>query len=133
MLAIVSTGVDSFIQLITVLFIFIFVLAITYFTTRWIANYQKGVIFNKNMELVETYKIGVNKFLQIVKVGDKYLVIALCKDSVTMLTEIPKEQLQFTEHTENKSLDFKEIFEKAKKLKSKAKYGEEINNKDKEF
>lgn len=36
-----SSALGSFIQLLGVLIIFLFVLAITYFTTKWIGNYQK--------------------------------------------------------------------------------------------
>jgi len=33
---------DSYLQFITVLILFVFVLVITYVTTKWIAGYQKG-------------------------------------------------------------------------------------------
>ena len=36
-----SSSLNSFIQLLGVLLIFLFVLVITYFTTKWIGGYQK--------------------------------------------------------------------------------------------
>jgi len=119
MKVVASSGMDSIFQLITVIFIFVFVLAITYFTTRWIVNYQKGLNLNQNIDLLETYKITVNKFLQIVKVGNKYILIAVCKDTITMLTEIPEDEIKHFEKSEVKTLNFKEILEKAKNLKNK--------------
>lgn len=88
-----TSGWDSFFQLITVLFIFVFVMAITYFCTRWIAKYQKGITVNRNIRVIETFRITNNKYLQIIEVGTVYFVIAVCKDTVTYLCEIDREQL----------------------------------------
>lgn len=118
MLLTISSSVNAVVQFVTVLIIFLFVLAITYFTTRWIANYQKGRIDSSNIEVLETFKIAVNKYVQIVKLGDKYLAIAVCKDTVTVLTELTKEQLIISE-ADTVPPSFQELLEKAKNLKLK--------------
>ena len=41
MLAIGSSRLEAFAQLITLVLIFAFVLALTYFATKWVGNYQK--------------------------------------------------------------------------------------------
>ena len=105
---------DSFAQLITVLIIFILVLAATLFTTRWIAGYQKGQNKGQNIEIVETYPIGNGKYIQIVRLAGTYAAIAVCKDTVTMLAEIPKEDIRFPEDTGGMALHFKDLFQKAK-------------------
>lgn len=109
-----SESLDSFIQLITVLFLFVFVLAITYVVTRWLSGFQKMQMTGKNMEIMETMRISNSKYLQIIKAGDKYLVIAVCKDTVTMLTEISADSVSFDEGNEVKSLSFQEILSKIK-------------------
>ena len=93
MAAIGTSGWESFFQLIGVLLIFVFVLGLTYFCTRWIARYQKGISANKNIRVIETYRITNNKFIQIVGVGKVCLVIAVCKDTVTLLCEMTEEEL----------------------------------------
>lgn len=85
---------DSFIQLLGALIIFAFVLVITYFTTRWIGNYQKTNMHNQNLQLVESVSIGNNKFISLVKAGKVYLVIAVGKDNVTMLAQLTEEELE---------------------------------------
>ena len=70
MFLLTSSGIDSFFQLVTVLIIFAVVLLMCYITTRWIANYQKGMNFSRNIEFIESHRVTANKFLQIVKVGD---------------------------------------------------------------
>ncbi|MDD2972117.1 MAG: flagellar biosynthetic protein FliO [Lachnospiraceae bacterium] len=113
------SSLNSFAELLTVLIIFIFVLVITYCCTRWMANYQKGKTFSRNIEVIETYKITTNKYIQIVRTGEKYLAIAVCKDTVTFLTELEKEQISVQEDPQGtlSGIPFKELLEKAKGLK----------------
>ena len=110
-----SRSMDSFVQLITVLFLFLFVLVVTYAVTRWLSGVQKSQMVGNNMEIMETVRISNSKYLQIIKVGNKYLVIAVCKDTVTMLTECSADDLFFHEGDEVKSLSFLEILDKMKK------------------
>lgn len=92
---------NSIAQFITVTLIFIFVLAITYFTTRWIGSYQKKKMSYGNIKVIESTRLSSNKILEIVKAGDKCVLIAVCKDTVTYLGEINEDTLEFKE-TETK-------------------------------
>ena len=111
MLLSIQSGVDSVVQFLTVVIMFLFVLGITYFTTRYIAKVQKGQMTNKNMELIDTLRISNNKYLQIVRVGEKYYCMAVCKDAVTMLGEVQKEELVFYENNANGRMDFQAVLE----------------------
>lgn len=110
----INSGIESVVQFLTTLFIFVFVLVITYFVTKYIAAVQKGKVRAGNMELIETLRISNNKYLQIVRVGNKYFCMAVCKDTVTMLGEIGKEELTFPEDDVNAAMDFQAILEKMK-------------------
>ena len=114
MLLSMTTGLESVVQLITVLFIFVFVLAITWISTKYIAGIQKDKYKTGNMELIETLRISNNKYMQIVRAGKKYFCIAVCKDTVTMLGEIQKEDVVFHEYNASAELDFRAILEKMK-------------------
>ena len=114
MLLSMTTGLESVIQLITVLVIFIFVLAITWISTRYIAGIQKDKYKTGNMELIETLRISNNKYMQIVRVGNRYYCMAVCKDTVTMLGEVRKEDMVFCENNVNVNMDFHKILEKVK-------------------
>ncbi len=104
-------GAGSYAQFITVLLIFVIVLGITALTTKWIANYQKQQSINENVQVIETTRIANNKYIQIIKIGGKYVAIAVCKDTITMLGEIPEEQLKEEKPVQNFS--FKEFLDKA--------------------
>lgn len=116
MLLTVPNFVNSVAQFFTVLVLFVFVLGITYITTRYIAGYQKTKISTGNMEIVETLRISSNKYLQIVRVGEKYLVMAVCKDTVTLLCELTEEQLELNRSAgpQDPAIDFKALLEKAR-------------------
>ena len=100
---------DSFFQLIGVLLIFLFVLAITYVTTRWIGQYQQGMMQNKNIQVVETFRVSNNKFIQIIQVG---------KNVVNILTELTEEDLVWMPSQEERGVkvneNFQQIFTKLK-------------------
>ncbi len=93
-----SSSLQSFFQLLGVLLIFVFVLFITYFVTKWIGNFQKIRTHGGSLQVVESIQIAANKYIQIIKAGDVYLVIAVGKDEVTMLTQLTGEQLGITEN-----------------------------------
>ena len=116
-------GAGSYAQFITVLLIFVIVLGITALTTKWIANYQKQQSINENVQVIETTRIANNKYIQIIKIGGKYVAIAVCKDTITMLGEIPEEQLKEEKPVQNFS--FKEFLEKASLIKKEEAIQEE--------
>ncbi len=110
--------VDSAAQFITVFILFIIVLIITAVTTRWIAGYQKKQNMCGNIEVIDTHRISNAKYLQIIRIGEKYIAVAVCKDTVTMLTEVPKEQIVLKETGSDTAAGFSELFEKVKKINS---------------
>ncbi len=87
------TGVNGIAQLFTVAVLFIIVLVMTYFTTRFIGNYQKGHMSGDNIQVIDTMRLSQSKLIQIVRTGDKYFAIAVCKDTVTLLGEIDKNEI----------------------------------------
>jgi len=108
-------------RFISVLLIFLFVLAITYFATRYIANVQRGKTFEKNTSVIETVRLSQTKYIQIVRVGTRYLAIAVCKDTVTMLAELREDELDL-EAVQNAELPgFADLLEKAKEKLPKKK------------
>ncbi len=92
-----SSSLNSFIQLLGVLVIFVFVLIITYFVTKWIGGFQKAQMTGRSFQVVDTIRIAGNKYVQVLKMGDVYLVIAVGKDTVTMLAKLTEEEIGLTE------------------------------------
>lgn len=89
----VSASMESFLQLISALLIFVFVLLITYFTTRWVGSYQRVRMKSKNLQVIESLSAGNNKSICLLKAGTEYLVVAIGKDEIHPLTTLKEEQL----------------------------------------
>ena len=88
-----SASMESFIQLIVALLIFVFVLVLTYLTTQWIGKYQKGHMNSKNLRIIETIPAGQNKHICLLKAGSQYLVVAVGKDEIHLLSTLTEDQL----------------------------------------
>ena len=116
-----SGTMESFVQLITTLLIFAFVLFITFWTSKFIAGYEKQKMMTGNMEVVETLRIAPGKYLQVVRAGQQYFVIALGKDTVSFIAQLSPEELNLKENNsvDFRYTDFKSILEKAKNSRKK--------------
>ncbi|MBR6326696.1 MAG: flagellar biosynthetic protein FliO [Lachnospiraceae bacterium] len=123
---------NSFAQLIAVLVIFVGVLAVTLWATRWMANYQKGLNNGRNIEVIETARIANNKWVQIVRVGDTYKALAISRDEVCYLGDVPSDQVHISPNKEV-SASFSGMFEKARgelKKKEKQDHPEKLSGAD---
>ncbi len=98
-----STG-----QLIVVLVVFAGVLTATWFATKWISGYQRTGRAGSNIQLMESAPLAAGKYVQILRLGDRYVAVAVSKDNVTMLGDIDEDALTFPEKTEG-SASFKSI------------------------
>ena len=118
-IASMSSRIEAFAQLLTLLIIFIFVLAVTYYVTRFVGNYQKNKLSGSNINILESMRIANNKYIQIVKIGSRVFAIAVAKDTVSYLCELDEDELIYKESSSGKLLinndNFKEILEKFKK------------------
>ncbi len=107
------SGVNSFARFLTLLVIFVIVLAITYFSTRFLAKNQSGTTRAANMHVCETLQLAPGRYLQIVRVGKKYYLIGTGKDSINFMTELDDDM----EFSERELPGFSDILERFKKKK----------------
>ena len=108
---------NSYLQLIIMLLIFIAVLVATYYFTKWLAGYQKDKTTLGNIEIIETARISTTKYIQIVRIGQKYMAIGVGKDEITNLGEVSREDLIIKEDDPENNLSFKEFLDKFKSEK----------------
>lgn len=112
-----SGTLETFLQLIGSLIIFVFVLLLVYLVTRWMGSVQMGQSQHKNLHIVETIGVGNNKMISIIRAGTEYLVVAIGKDEVHLLTKLSREELadlSFEEGMNAPSENFAEVFKKLK-------------------
>ncbi len=85
---------NSFAQFMTVLLIFVIVLAVTYFVTRFIGVYHKTQGRTGNIELIESARISPSVYVQIVRVGNKYVALSVGKDSSSFICELSEDEIK---------------------------------------
>lgn len=118
LLSVFSSRIEAFVQLITLVIIFALVLAMTYFATKFVGNYKKEKMAGNNISVLETFRLSNSKYIQIIKIGSRFIAVAICKDTVTLLCELQKDDLEFTEvSTQVKSENFKAVLDKFRKDK----------------
>ena len=113
--AVTLTGAGGVAQLLTVAMLFILVLILTYFTTQFVGNYQKNKLTGSNITIIEAQRLSANKLIEIVKVGNKYFVIAVCKDTVTLLGEVDSTELSIKEQKSSINDGFAAILNRVRK------------------
>ena len=115
MLLVSTSKIDSVAQLLTVILLFVVVLGATWLTTRYVAGVQKGKMKGSNFEVIDTFRLTQNKFVQILRIGKRYMAVAICKDTVTVLRELDESEIVFHDSDlSKKAVSFEDIFNKAK-------------------
>lgn len=109
-----TSGAENILRLLVTVIAFILVLLLTYFATRFMASYQKSSRVGTNFELIETYRLSNTKYLQLMRVGQRYVVFAVCKDTVTTVIELNEEDILTPDYS-NSQEPFRRIFENVKK------------------
>lgn len=101
-------GVMTFLSLI---FAFAVILGLAYVTTKIVASASFKKYKNKNMRLLEGMQLGPQKTLQLVRVGNKILLLALTKDNVVKLDTFYSHELNVSEEELDKRVvSFEEVF-----------------------
>ena len=93
MLATAQNSLQSLFELLGLILIFVIVLVVCYYTTRFVAGRQLVQKKMGNFEIVETFPIAQNKYLQLIRMGNKYVVISVAKDAVNVITELDEAEI----------------------------------------
>lgn len=112
---------SSIIKFIFILIVFIALLfAASWFTKLYAGS---GLLKNQqgNIKIMETRSIGQGKVVQIIQIGEKYFAIAQGKDTVTFLSELSEDELDFDSTDQLKTGGFQEMFSEIMKNKKKQK------------
>ena len=93
-------------EIVVMLLIFAVILFLAYLASKLASRMQVKASSQGNLKLMETIRIQNNKYIQIVRVGEKYLVIGIGKDEITFLTELSKDALSYEDSEMKKGSSF---------------------------
>lgn len=76
------------IQYYSLVFSFLLILLLAFFTTKWLAKNRLKTMGGKNIQVVERVFLSTDKQLLIVKVGDQYFLMSQDKTGLKMMQEL---------------------------------------------
>nr|WP_312577577.1 flagellar biosynthetic protein FliO [Sedimentibacter sp.] len=94
----------------------IFVLFLTYFSTKWLSVKASSITKSKYMNIVDKIVLGQNKYLAIIEVSNKYYLISITDNNINIMKELDEIELNVVANT-SESTEFNKIFSKLFKNK----------------
>ncbi len=92
---------NDILELGMLILIFIGILLLTYFVTRQMAGFNKHMMYNKNMKIVEVVQLTQGQYLYLVKIGEEiHLIGSAQKGNISYCTKIEDLNLKFEEKPE---------------------------------
>ena len=92
---------EAFGRMAGALIAFVFVAFLAYYVTKLIANARFSAGAGRNIQVLEQVAISSQSTIQLVRAGERYLLIGVTKESINTLCEIPKEEITLKEPGEN--------------------------------
>ena len=80
-------------ELIVVVLLFAMFCLGIYFVTKFIGKQKVFNNKNSNISIIETITVAPQKYLQLIKVTNKYLLIGITKDNIIFIKELDSEEL----------------------------------------
>ena len=114
-----ASTLDNVLELIGLVVVFVLILFAAYYCTKLIGRYSYNQFQAGNIEVIETFNISQAKHIQIIRVGmNKYIAIAVCKDSITKLADLTEEDIEIVKKEKNKDKTvFADVLNRMKKTK----------------
>jgi len=123
---------EGIVQLIVVFIMFLFVLALAYLAARVAGRFQGNIQSKSNIKVLESARVANNKYIQLVKLGDRYFAVGIGKDTITYLAELSQDDLNLERINDPSRGSFKDILSQLQKKKEDQDY-EDREFKDREY
>ncbi len=124
------SGVESALKLVGLIILCAIIIAASYFTTRFVGKKQQNMSGGSNFRSIDVYRLGQNKYLQIIQAGKRYFLIAVSKDSVETIAELSEDDI--VNFPSDKKVSFKKIMAKVVPKKKKSEEETDTENKNSE-
>lgn len=119
-------------DLLVLIVIFVLILVVAYYVTKWVSTSGLNMQKNKNIKILEVFRLNQSKYIYIVELGNKVVVLGVSKDHIEYITDLDHDSLVFAK-PESGHVNFKDLLKLSKnKLEKKSStYEDEIRQYDK--
>ncbi|PKM95722.1 MAG: hypothetical protein CVU84_02655 [Firmicutes bacterium HGW-Firmicutes-1] len=117
---------NQYFQIVYILILCVVIFVGAYYSSRLLGNYQLKRTKLSNLKIVEVISVGPQKTIQLVKVGNDYVLIGVTKDRITFMKEVSADHIDLSilQSVTNESLPFSHHMDKYLKKKSSKKNGD---------
>ena len=124
-----NSTMNNSLELFGLLIMFLIILVAAYFASRFFGQNKMGQLRNKNFKVIETFKVAPNKFLQLIKMGNRFVVIAIGKDEMHVITELSEEEVILQVEGEQRNMKFSDLIAKIQRKDVAEQNKDETNDK----
>ena len=96
-------------ELIVLIIIFLLIIASCYYVTKFIGGKQLKQMKHSNFTVLDTYRVTQNKFLQLVRMGNQYVVIAVTKDTISVIAHLSEDEIIKPDTNSMQDVNFKHL------------------------
>ncbi|MDI3507896.1 MAG: flagellar protein FliO/FliZ [Clostridiales bacterium] len=87
------SGGDPWLSVILAVLAFVIVIAGAYYATRFISKKSIGLSRGRYIEIIDRAVLSNDKWLCIVKVGERYYLLSVAPSSVSLIIELTADQI----------------------------------------
>lgn len=102
------TGSSSFATVLFTLVAMVVVLALAYYTTRWLGKRINTGSGTGLIKVLDKTMIGQGKLLAVIKIGDKTMLVGVAENSITKLCDIEESDIVLEDNSKKSNVSFHE-------------------------
>lgn len=119
-LCFLALGNDSGIfDLLVLVLVFVLILVAAYYVTKWVSTTGLNIQKNKNIKVLEVFRLNQSKYIYIIELGKKVVALGVSKDHIEYLTDLDMNELHITK-PESKNTSFKSFLKLSKEKLDKS-------------
>lgn len=98
-------------QFFLLVIVFIAIIMLAYFSTKWIASFRMGMRKNSAIKMISSMPLGGSNSLQLIKVGERYFLIGVSKEQITYIAEIDDIDVSVEQNVSSPKFPFEKYFQ----------------------
>lgn len=111
-----NSTLDNLLQLMGLILLFIFIIISAHFISKFIAGIKVNKMKDSNFHIIDSIQISQGKILQIIKVGERYILISISKENINFIMELNEDEISIKEIESTDAIEgFKKTLEKFQK------------------
>ena len=75
-------------QFFLLIIVFLIIIFLAYYVTKWVSSIKYKGSKNSNFKIIESIGVGYQASMQIIKVGDKCILIGVTKENIAFICDV---------------------------------------------